>query len=290
MAAVLTAEEWAIEPMTDSFSTTLLTAFRQLLRPLVRILLRHGVSYGAYAETTKRVFVEVAGKDFMGPDEESRNSRIAILTGLTRQEVDRVSDELSRGFPPSNSNLNRVGRILAGWHQDPEFTGPYGLPLELSVTGPTNSFESLIQRYCSEASADETLGELQRLGIVVQGISGRLRVLTRSYIPTESDPAAFQFMGVALRDLAETLDRNLDPQAEGGFFERRVWTPVGIDPQDMPEFDSLVHQNGQRFLEALDNYLTAKETDAEALPAADKVRVGVGVYMFSDASRSFKED
>lgn len=96
-------------------------------------------------------------------------------------------------------------------------------------------------------------------------------------------------MGVALRDLAETLDYNLNPSVDGGYFERRVWTPMGIDQAEMPHFDALVNQRGQEFLETLDNWLTAKETEAEEIPDTERIRVGVGVYMFSNAERSFRE-
>jgi hypothetical protein len=96
-------------------------------------------------------------------------------------------------------------------------------------------------------------------------------------------------MGVALRDLAETLDLNLNQDPAAGYFERRVWTPAGIEPSAMPEFDSLVNEKGQEFLEMLDNWITGKETDAEGISPEEKIRVGVGVYLFSDASRSFRE-
>lgn len=292
MAAVLAANGWSFLAMTDHLKDTLLGAFRHLMRPLVRILLRNGVSYTEYAETAKTVFVEVAGRDTelvegTGP---VTTSKIAILTGLTRSEVERISDSLNHTRTPSTATLDRVGRILAGWHQDPELTGPYGLPLELPLKGREPNFDSLISRYSPESSSEVALNELLRIRVAIVVASSRVRVLKRSYIPEESDPAIVQFMGIALRDLAETLDYNLNPKSEGGFFERRVWTPIGISPSDMPAFDGLVHAKGQQFLESLDNYLASKEAEAESLPASEKVRVGVGVYLFSDANRMFPND
>lgn len=290
MAAVLSSDGWPVWAMTDKIKETLLGAFRQLLRPLIRILLRNGLTYGEYAETAKKVFVEVASKDLIASLEQPTSARLAILTGLTKNEVERITHDLSSSLTPSTANLNRIGRVLAGWHQDPEFTGPYGLPLELAITSDSTSFQKLIQRYGSDIDTNEMLEELERIGAVIVVAENRVRVLTRSYIPAEADPAAMQFMGVALRDLAETLDYNLNPNIEGGFFERRVWTPIGINPVDLPEFDNLVQKYGQQFLETLDNHLTAKETDAEAMTPSEKIRVGVGVYMFSDANRTFRNE
>jgi hypothetical protein len=73
MAAVSPLQFDPLYVMTESVKDSLLAAFRQLLRPLIRILLRHGVSYGEYAETVKTVFVEVAGKDFRIPGQAFRS-------------------------------------------------------------------------------------------------------------------------------------------------------------------------------------------------------------------------
>jgi hypothetical protein len=132
--------------------------------------------------------------------------------------------------------------------------------------------------------------ELQRIGVVSELAGEKIRVLSRSYIPQQSDAAVFQFMGVALRDLAETLDVNLNENDEEGYFERRVWTPIGIDSRDMPAFDELVNKKGMEFLETLDNWLSGRESDAEKIPANRKIKVGVGVYLFSDADRSIREE
>jgi len=290
MAAVLTHTDWPLWEMVESVKTVLLGAVRQMLRPLVRLLLRNGVSFAEYAETAKTVFVEVARRDFRtASDTNSPTSHAALLCGLSEAEIEAVSRAIAESPPASNANLDRIGRVLAGWHQDPDFTGPYGLPLELSLAGDGYTFSELVNRYCGDVSASGMRDELVRVGAVTILPGDRLRVLTRSYIPGETDPAGLQFMGAALRDLAETLDYNLNPSVEGGYFERRVWTPAGIDQAEMPHFDALVNQRGQEFLETLDNWLTAKETEAEQVPETERIRVGVGIYMFSNAERSFRE-
>jgi hypothetical protein len=290
MAPAIALQVCPVTNMVEAVKDTLLGAFRQLLRPLVRILLRSGVSFSEYAEISKVVFVEVAARDFPLGAQKSTQSRIAILTGLTRKDVARVTDIIESKAAPTTANLNRIGRVLAGWHQDPDFTGPYGLPLELEFDSKPRGFTDLVRRYSGDLPPRAMLDELKRVGAVNVLPAGRIKVLTRSYIPTPADPAGVQFMGVALRDLAETLDLNLNQDPNAGYFERRVWTPAGIDPSAMPEFDALVNEKGQEFLEMLDNWITGKETDAESIPPDQKIRVGVGVYLFSDANRSFRED
>jgi hypothetical protein len=273
--------------MSDGIKITLLTAFRKLMRPLVRILLRHGVSYGEFAESLKYVFVEVADTDARESGAKQSISRNAIVTGLTRKEVARILDYLERDEDPSISKMNRVARVLAGWHQDPQFTGPYGLPLELPFDSTVDlSFTELARRYSGDMPARAMLEELKRIGAVDQLPTGESRVLTRSYIPQEADTASIEFMASALRDLAETLDLNLNPDKEEGLLERRVWTPAGIDKALLPVFDQLVSKKAQDLLEYLDNWLSAREAESAHLPKDQKVRAGLGLYLFA---RDFEE-
>lgn len=68
----------------------LLSAFRSLMTPLVRILLRNGISFREFAEVLKDVFVAVCARDLVVPGRRLTLSRIAIVTGLTRKEVSTI--------------------------------------------------------------------------------------------------------------------------------------------------------------------------------------------------------
>ncbi len=151
-------------------SNGLLSAFRVLLRPLVRILLRHGISYAEFAEIVKAVYVEVAVTDFKVEGKRGTKSRIAVITGLTRKEVSRVVESAKGDSDESKSNLNRVARVLAGWHTDTDFTGPYGMPLEVryeevALAGePT--FSDIGSSYSGDMSPRSMLDELMWVGAV----------------------------------------------------------------------------------------------------------------------------
>ena len=80
----------------------------RLLRPLVRLLLRHAVPYGAFDTLARRVYVETALRDFALPGKKPSVSRASILTGLTRKEVQRLVAEDPLVFPTDDmySRLN----------------------------------------------------------------------------------------------------------------------------------------------------------------------------------------
>jgi len=265
--------------MSENFKTTLLAAFGRLMRPLVRILLRNGVAYGEFAEVVKRVYVDVSASSVKGVGGVASESKVAIKTGLSRAEVARLMRAAEFDGDGLEAQTNRVGWLLTLWHQD---TGPYGIPLELPFDDKPGkrSFCDLVRRSgAQDVAPSELLEELLRVGAAVQLPNGLIRVMARSYLPSQTDPAALEFMSVAFTDLASTLARNLEYEDRPKFFERRVWTPYGILQKDLATFEQMVSEQGQHFLETLDDWLTARET--EARKSHDEiVRVGVATYMF----------
>ena len=148
-----------------------LKAFAHLMAPLVRILIRNGISFYEFAEVLKATFVKVCEEEFAVPDGgETTSARISIRTGLTRRDVDRVLE----GDSPAASALrmdDSVARVLQGWHEDKDFVGPYGIPRSLFYdSDPTESqtFVDLVKRYRAEVPPHEVLEVLLRSGSVVR--------------------------------------------------------------------------------------------------------------------------
>lgn len=267
--------------MTDSVRLGLLAAYRKLLQPLVRLLVRSGISYGETAEVLKTVFVEVAGRDFDLPDRKTSLSRIAILTGLTRKEVAKQQEILVSGALNVDSNLNRVIRVLEGWHTDPVFTGPYGMPMELPFESAADpSIISLVRKHSGDMAPRAMLDELIRVGAVEKTSAGAFKVLLRVYIPRDFHPDALQRFGEVVRDFVNTYEHNMDKRPGMGRFERIMFADDGLREELMPAFDALLRAKGHRFLLELHNWVTAQETSGLPRKGRKRIKTGVGVYHF----------
>ena len=69
-------------------------AYRRLLNPLVRILIRNGLTAPWTGELLRQVFVDAAtSEDLQLPGRRLSDTRVAILTGLSRKEVHRLRNE-----------------------------------------------------------------------------------------------------------------------------------------------------------------------------------------------------
>jgi hypothetical protein len=280
--------------MSNSVKPGLLSAFKVLLRPLVRILLRHGVSFAEFADILKAVYVEIAVTEFKVDGKRGTKSRIAVITGLTRKEVSRVVEVAGAENQGAKSNLNRVARVLAGWHTDPDFIGPYGMPLEIRYEDgglSTVTFSTLVRRYSGDMSPRSMLDELMRVGAVVETEPSWLKVLRRVYEPQTLAQDNFERVGEVVKNFVDTVDFNLQKEKLGaGRFERIVYSPEGIRNEDMPRFDRYIKERCQALLEEIDNWIAQLEVPEKG--NKNVTHTGIGIYHYiepRDDKRTFKE-
>lgn len=268
--------------MNQNKKQGLLAAYRRLLKPLIRILLRNGVAYSEFSEIAKEVYVDVASREFKVQHRKMSQARVAILTGLTRKEVARFFGKKTREPDELKSNLNRVTRVLAGWHTDSDFTGPYGLPLELQFEGQKGpDFRELVRRFSRDMAARAMLDELIRIGAVRETESGWYKVLTRTYLPDVDAPDSLDRLAGMVQRFIETIDKNTvetDPKKRN--FERQVFADDGIRPEDLPKFRVFIKKKAQLLLEEIDNWLS--QLDPPDSKSKDIVRTGVGIYHYID--------
>lgn len=271
--------------MRSGIKSHLAAACRRLLRPLVKLLLRHGMAYGEFADVVKSVYVEVAREDFTPSGKKPSDSRVAILTGLTRKDVKRLREMVDG--PQASSRINRATRVLSGWYRDPDFNGADGQPLALPMEGKNISFAALVRRYSGDMPPKTMLEELQRVHAVELTEDGRIHVLSRAYLPDYGDPSGVHEMGAALHDLAATIDHNLDPEREGLRYFQRTVANERVTPKSLPVFRRIVGEQAQQLLEVLDDWLSVHEVaDAEADKKTGGIRTGVGIYYFQERSKS----
>lgn len=263
----------------------LLAAFRFLLVPLVRILLRNGISFNEISEVIKGTYARVAATDFAVPGRPMSYSRLSITTGIARRDFDRVLGEEDRLRRALESNAGRIANVLQGWHNDPEYMGPYGFPRDLGFTrevGGGPSFEDLVARYASDAQADLMLEELMRVGAAtIAEESGMIRVLKRTFIPEQMAPELIEVFARGVRRYVETIDHNLGEQeANNRRFERWVFPDYGIREEDWVPFNEMVRDRLQEVIEDLETQFVLFRRPRAGVDRT--LSVGVGLYLYKD--------
>ena len=267
--------------MSENVKGSLLTACRHLLRPLVRILLRHGVGFGEFADAVRATYLDIAKSELIPAGRPDTDARLALLTGIHVRDVHRIRTVSFSG--QEDVALDHITRILQGWCQNPIYLGPYGVPLEIQFSGKGLSFEKLVAECTGgEADAELVLDELMRTGAVKVTSDRFVRLLSRTYLPAPLDPLGLERLGKVVHYFVDTVDFNLQKKKQGaGRFERYAITNEGLSPEHFAALDALVRQKGQEFLEILDNWMGKHEiTGGHQLPEGHAIRTGIGVFHF----------
>ena len=269
--------------MQKSPREQLLDTYRRVLRPLIRILVRAGVRYDEVLDLIRRVFVETAVKDGLGDDVPLTRSRISISTGVPRRDVDRFIDK-EDDIPPVGKSMTRtLMEVLHKWHTDPQFVGPYGIPLELEMNYPKGkSFRELVSFVNPSIDPKDAMDELVRMRAVVLSGETHLRAVSRALMPVEEmSPAQLEFFANALTRLADTVQFNIDPKNTVKRLEQSVISDHGLPPEIVPVFEKYVRERVMELLFEIDNWLSPYSTK-ESPHAEPPERIGLAVFQFID--------
>jgi len=259
----------------------LAAAVRSVLRPLVRILLRNKVDVWTLVEAVKQIYVDVAAKEFPAGERKPTVSRVALLTGLTRKEVSRLwdSDE-SAGV--DSARYSRAASVITGWIRSPGYQDARGEPLELALEGGRRSFSELVRRFGADLTPRALLDELLQAGAVERIASNRVRLLARGYVPRTDDAEKLGILGTDVADLISSVDHNIVSPPERAFFQRKV-AYDNLVAACLPELRERAARRGQTLLEALDEFMSAHDRDANPSVVGDgRHRAVIGIYYYEE--------
>ncbi len=261
-----------------------------LLRPLVRMLLRYGIPYGAFADLAKRVYVDVATNEFTIRGRRQTSSRISVLTGLSRKEVRR----LRALEPPDNAEelqrYNRAARVISAWLRDPAYLDGAGRPLALAVEGPAPSFSTLVREHSGDVPARAILDELDRVGALETLKDGRIRLRARAYVPAAGEADKLAILGTDVADLISCIDHNLQCNTGETFFQRKV-AYDNLPTEATRELRPLAAERAQGLLEDLDRWMAARDRDSNpGVQGGGRKRASVGIYYYEEDVEPDDED
>ncbi|XOV89281.1 MAG: DUF6502 family protein [Pseudomonadota bacterium] len=262
-------------------NAALQNAVARVLRPLVRVLLRHGVSHADFNEIAKRVYVEVANSDFRLPGRKQTNARVAMLTGIQRKETGRLMALAPIETDELDLQYNRGVRVTAGWRRDADFQDATGSPAALAFDGE-RGFGELVRRYSGDLPARAVLDELRRVGTVSLDGDGLIRLLPDGvHTPLADVEAQINIMGNAGKDLLDTIDHNLEHD------DKRLQLTVAYN--NLPvnaarRFQHISHEESLQLLKRFDVWLAEHDRDSNPAVPADggRVRAGIGIYYFEE--------
>ncbi len=268
--------------METKIKQALFSAITKLLRPLVRILLRNGVPFRTFLDLAKWIYVDVAMKEFGIQGRKQTDSRVSIITGLSRKEVRRLKTLEQLSDAEAIDRYNRAARVIGGWIRDRRFTDARGNPRALYFEKGRVNFSDLVKSFSGDVPARAVLDELMSVGAVEVLEDGKIKLLSRAYIPLSDEPAFLSILGTDVGHLIKTIDHNMVAKGGHPFFQRKV-SYDNLPIEAIPQLRRMSAGLSQKLLERMDRWLSAHDRDANpAVKGRGRMRAGLGIYYFEE--------
>lgn len=264
-------------------------AVRKLMRPLVRMAIKRGVSVDDFYVWLKAIYVEEA-ESFTIKGKKQSTSRIALLTGLDRKEVARLRNlnhDMEALLQQQTKRTNRAIRAINAWQKEEPYSDGRGNPKPLPLYGEEASLEGLIHQHCGDVSVATVLLDLEQSGIIDIHDDKTVTLKNTSYIPHEDNQELLFLMGQAAHDLLNTSAYNIEQQGKASRLQLSV-AYNQVSPEVIAKLKVLIEADSLELLHKLDRWLD-RETDHQGDTSPEQYRAGVGIYYFEEPVESGSE-
>ncbi len=263
---------------TQHRQALLLVTLRKVLKPFVRLLLAHGITYTQLLEELKRSFVQVADEEFVIDGKRQTDSRITLLTGVHRKDVHRIREENTLDITPKAS-FN--AQIIGQWIGNSRFLDDEGQPKALPRlnTSEEESFETLVSSVSKDFRARPVYDEWLKQGMIRLLEDGKVTLNTEAFIPKQDLEQQLFYLGMNIHDhLAATVHNVTVDQPK--MLERCVYYE-DYTAEQIDKIHQLVKQNGMKFLKSINQTsLNMKNDPVESPIDAPKYRMNTGIYFY----------
>jgi len=252
-----------------------------VLEALVRVLLRHQITYPVAIHWLKSAYVRIAEREFQIAGKRQTDSRITLLTGVHRKEVRRIrSEPQETATAPKNIWLGAT--LIALWSADPRYQDKSGNPKPLLRRGGTEeapSFEMLVREHNKDIRPRSVLDEWLRLGICYIDTNNLIHLDQAAFIPDAGIEEKLFYFERNIRDHINTCAHNIaDP--DNSFIERSVYYDH-LTEADVLELQAYTREIGMNALLQINRKAHELQKCSTAKGGAH-FRMTFGVYYYAE--------
>ena len=284
----------------NSRHSIVLRSVLRVMRPLVQLLLRHGVTYPAFAAAMKRVFLDAAQDELAQRGMARTDSALTLLSGVHRRDVRQLSHSAAKANQTTEATdaaaagppLSVAGEVVARWMIDPAWHGadgsprrlPKGLPKAPPRRADGASFDALVASVSSDVRPRAMLDELLRLGVASENDEG-VALVANGFAPRQGLAEMSALFADNLGDHIAAASANL--QGESNFLEQAIHVDQ-LTPQSVEALKKAAALAWKQAFKTVMREAQARfDADAANAPKAQRTqRARFGVYFFNDRDRS----
>lgn len=258
----------------------------RLLRPLVRLMIRAGITFPVLEDLLRSLFVDVAQNDLLSDPKTRTDSRISLLSGVHRKEIRRLR-LMPQALTETPAIVTVASQIIARWLGSPPWTDAHGAALPLPRGNDPVSFERLVESVTKDMRARAILDSWLADGVVSIDSEERVVLNEAAFVPQPGQEAQLFYFGRNLHDHIAAASANITAVGSAPFLDRSVhYDRLPADVAD--RLAAISRDAAQKMLLEI-NRAALRMTDGAEPDTLPTRRVNLGVYLYLDDDRPAPE-
>jgi Family of unknown function (DUF6502) len=201
-------------------SSIILNACLVLIAPLIRLMVKHGITYTMFTSALKSSFITAAISELENENKAKTDSAVSLLSGVHRRDVRNLTRFADTAPKPLRAPISTSAQLVARWMSDQDYLDGNDKPLLLARTGAVKSFDSLAIAISSDVRPRALLDDLVRLGLVLE-TADTVELLSNGFTPRQGFEELSQEFQNNLHDHIAAACVNM--RGEPGFLEQSIY-------------------------------------------------------------------
>jgi hypothetical protein len=259
----------------------LLKLLWRLMRPLVRLAIKAGLTHPRLAEMLRQLYVQVATNDLLTDPKARTDSRVSLLTGVHRKELRRLREAAPAELEmPRTTSLGNA--IIARWLGEAPWIDDDGEPRPLPRTAAEGapSFDLLVTKVTRDLRPRTVLEEWLSQGLVTLRPDGMIALNGDAFVPRPGQEAQLFYFARNLADHISAAVANVSAIDGAPFVDRSVHYD-GLSAEAASRLRKYARDAAQRLLVQV-NREALRLANEDVAPGTPTERVNLGVYLFSE--------
>ncbi|MCF6300210.1 MAG: DUF6502 family protein [Proteobacteria bacterium] len=254
----------------------------RVFRPLVVLFLRNSIPFQTASGWLKRIYVDTAFDNVefrIQAEKKQTKTRVAVLTGLSRVEIDRVL-KIDKPIEVTEQTWNRSTKVLSAWSNDKAYLDDHNKASQLPIYGKS-SFSSLVEKYSGGATMRSVLDDLVQVKSVAIE-NDYVRLLRTSYVEKPDKQKLFnlEIYGLSTGDLLNTLTYNDSVVEKDQARYQKLVFEDQIPNDSIKEMKQFIQLKTDELLVTIDAELSRLNVNKNINTKTS--RVGLGAYYFEE--------
>ena len=261
--------------MYTEFHKAAILSCRVLLRPIVKLFLRYGLSYREFAAVAKFAYLDVATE---GGTASPNISLIAVRTGISRKAIRKLLKSRNEERIVLKSDGLYDFRVLELWRESERYCDSSGNPMSLHYSGEHSvTLSDLLTELGADVPPSTILKRMLATDMIDIDSEGKYFPRIHDPTPSISGPDNLLRASTFVAAHVDTISNNISDEPENRLLERQTYS-LKVPKHSHGEALDRIRSTCNTALSEIERIISSYEIDGET----DSVdMIGIGMYSFN---------